>query len=255
MTVPHKIEILGVPGIPLIKEGDDIAHILLDCLKKNNISLENSDVIIIAQTIVSKAEGNIVDLRDIEPTEKALKLSQKTGKDPRLCQLILQEAVELVRVGEGPIIAETKQGIVCASCGIDQSNVLGDHHHVVLLPEDSDRSAARIRKKILDNTEKDVAVIISDTQGRPLRAGAIGTAVGVSGLVPIWVRAGESDLYGYILKASPIAVADELASAASLVQGQSNEGLPIVIVRGARYLRGEGTAKGLIREREKDLFR
>jgi coenzyme F420-0:L-glutamate ligase/coenzyme F420-1:gamma-L-glutamate ligase len=255
MSVPYKIEILAVPGIPLIKEGDDIADILLDCLKKSNMTLKDSDVIVIAQTIVSKAEGNMVDLRDIEPSEKALKLSEKTGKDPRICELILREAVELVRVGEGPIIAETKHGIVCASCGIDQSNVLGDYHHVVLLPEDPDMSAAKLRKRIFKETGIDVAVIISDTQGRPLRSGAIGTAVGLSGLLPIWVRAGESDLYGYILKASPIAVADELASAASLVQGQSNEGLPIVIVRGARYLRGEGTAKGLQREREKDLFR
>jgi coenzyme F420-0:L-glutamate ligase/coenzyme F420-1:gamma-L-glutamate ligase len=255
MTTPQKIEICAVPGIPLIKEGDDIAQILLDCLTTYDIPLEDSDVIVIAQTVVSKAEGNIVDLREIEPSPRAFELSEVTGKDPRVCELILREAVEIVRLGKGPIIAETKHGIVCASCGIDHSNVSGDKDHVVVLPDDPDLSAESIRKKILQKTGKDVAVIINDTQGRPLRAGAVGTAVGLSGLLPIWVRAGESDLYGYVLEASPIAVADELASAASILQGQSNESIPIVLIRGARYLRGEGTARGLLRAREKDLFR
>lgn len=251
----RKIEIIPIPDVPLIKEGDDIGQILLDCLAKKSISLQDSDVIVIAQTIISKAEGNIIDLRKIIPSPESIELSNKTGKDPRLCELILREAVEIVRVGEGPIIAETKQGIVCASCGIDHSNVLGDLDHVALLPEDPDRSAFKIREKIRKETKKDVAVIINDTQGRPLRAGAVGTAVGLSGLVPIWVRAGEPDLFGYVLTASPIAVADELASAASILQGQSDEGIPAVIIRGARYLKGEGTAKGLLRNREKDLFR
>lgn len=255
MNPPQKIEIIPVPGIPLIKEGDDIGLILIECLETHGIFLQDSDVIVIAETIISKAEGNIVDLRDMKPSSHALELSEKTGKDPRLCELILREAVEIVRVGNGPIIAETKQGIVCASCGIDHSNVTGDKDHVVLLPENPDRSAAEIREKILKATGKDVSVIINDTQGRPLRAGAVGTAIGLSGLIPIWVRAGESDLYGYVLEASPIAIADELASAASILHGQSDEGIPIVIIRGARYLRGEGSAAELQRDREKDLFR
>jgi coenzyme F420-0:L-glutamate ligase/coenzyme F420-1:gamma-L-glutamate ligase len=251
----QKIEIISVPGIPLIKEGDDVGLILIECLKTQGISLQDSDVIVIAETIISKAEGNVVDLRDIEPTAQAMELSEKTGKEPQLCELILREAVEMVRVGKGPIIAETKHGNVCASCGIDHSNVAGDKNHVVLLPDDPDRSAVEIRKKIRKAIGKDVAVIINDTQGRPLRAGAVGTAIGLSGLVPIWVRAGESDLYGYILEASPIAIADELASAASLLQGQADEGIPIVILRGVRYMRGEGSAADLLRDREKDLFR
>lgn len=255
MNTSQKIEIIPVLGIPLIKKGDNISQILLKCLKDNDISLEDSDVIVICQAIVSKAEGNIVDLREIHPSKEAQEFSHKTGKDPRLCELILREAVEIVRVGKGPIIAETKHGIICASCGIDHSNVAGNKDFVALLPEDPDKTAFQIREAIKKETGKDVAVIISDTQGRPLRSGAVGTAIGLSGLLPIWVRAGESDLYGYVLEASPIAVADELASAASLLQGQSNEGIPIVIIRGARYLKGEGTARGLLREREKDLFR
>jgi coenzyme F420-0:L-glutamate ligase/coenzyme F420-1:gamma-L-glutamate ligase len=255
MTTLRKIEIIAVPEVPHIKEGDDIVQILLDSLNKSDITLEDSDVIVIAQTIVSKAEGKVVDMREIEPSPKARELSEKTGKDPRLCELIVREAVEIVRVGEGPIIAETKHGIICASCGIDHSNVSGDEYHVALLPDDPDGTASEMRREILKKTGREVAVIVSDTQGRPLRAGAIGTAIGVSGLVPIWVKAGESDLYGYILQASPIAIADELASAASILQGQSHEGIPIVIIRGARYLRGEGTAKDLLRAREKDLFR
>jgi coenzyme F420-0:L-glutamate ligase/coenzyme F420-1:gamma-L-glutamate ligase len=255
MTTLQKIEIVAVPEIPLIKEGDDIVQILLDSLNESDTALEDSDVIVVAQTIVSKAEGKVIDLREIEPSPEAVELSEETGKDPRLCELILREAVEIVRVGKGPIIAETKHGIICASCGIDHSNVSGDEYHVALLPDDPDGTALEMRRKILKKTGKEVAVIISDTQGRPLRAGAIGTAIGVSGLAPIWVKAGESDLYGYILQASPIAIADELASAASILQGQSHEGIPIVIIRGARYLRGEGTAKDLLRAREKDLFR
>lgn len=255
MDTFQKIEIISVPDIPLIKEGDNISQILLNCLEKNDIVLQDSDVIVIAQTIISKAERSIVNLREVNPSLKAVELSEETGKDPRLCELILREAVEIVRVGKGPIIAETKHGIICASCGIDHSNVEGDLDYVALLPEDSDRSAVEIREFIRKKTGKDVAVIINDTQGRPLRAGAVGTAIGSSGLVPIWVRAGESDLYGYILEASPIAIADELASAASILQGQSNEGIPVVIIRGARYLKGEGTAKELLRDREKDLFR
>lgn len=255
MCEPQKIEIIPVLHVPLIKDGDDVPQILLDCLKKSGITLKDSDVIVIAQTIISKAEGNIVDLREIEPSQKALEFAEKTGKDPRVCELIVREAVEIVRLGNGPIIAETKQGIVCASCGIDHSNVSGDKDHVILLPDDPDASADAIRKFILEKTGKDVAVIINDTQGRPLRAGAVGTAVGLSGLVPIWVRAGESDLYGYVLEASPIAIADELASAASILQGQSDEGIPAVVIRGAVYVRGEGTAKGLLRDRERDLFR
>lgn len=255
MDTLQKIEIIPVSNIPLIKEGDNISQILLNCLEKNGIALQDTDVIVIAQTIISKAEGSVVNLREVNPSLKAVELSEETGKDPRLCELILREAVEIVRVGKGPIIAETKHGIVCASCGIDHSNVKGDLDYVALLPEDSDRSALEIREFIRKKTGKDVAVIINDTQGRPLRAGAVGTAIGLSGIVPIWVRAGESDLYGYVLEASPIAIADELASAASILQGQSNEGIPIVIIRGARYLKGEGTAKELQRARERDLFR
>jgi coenzyme F420-0:L-glutamate ligase/coenzyme F420-1:gamma-L-glutamate ligase len=255
MCTPQKIEIIPVLHIPLIKKGDDIPQILLDCITKTGITLQDTDVIVVAQTIVSKAEGNIVDLKTIEPSQKAVELAEITGKDPRVCELIMKEAVELVRVGNGPIIAETKQGIVCASCGIDHSNVAGDKDHVILLPDDPDASADAIRKFILEKTGKDVAVIINDTQGRPLRAGAVGTAIGLSGLVPIWVRAGESDLFGYVLEASPIAIAEELASAASILQGQSNEGIPVVVIRNAVYVKGEGTAKELLRKREKDLFR
>lgn len=255
MNTFEKIEIIPIPGVPLIREGDDITQILLECLRESSISLQDSDVIVIAQTIVSKAEGNVVDLRTIEPSPQAYELAEDTGKDPRVCELILRESVEIVRVGKGPIIAETKHGIVCASCGIDHSNVAGDFDHVALLPDDPDKTALTIRETILRETGVDTAVIINDTQGRPLRGGAVGTAVGLSGLQPIWVRAGESDLYGYVLEASPIAVADELASAASILQGQSNEGIPIVLIRGARYMKGEGTAKDLLRSREKDLFR
>lgn len=170
-------------------------------------------------------------------------------------QLILDESKEVLKTGDTVIVVETKDGNICASAGIDVSNVCGDESFVGLLPKDPDQEAGKIRVSLRKITGKEVAVIISDTQGRPFRSGAIGVAIGVSGMEPLWKRAGEKDLYGYELKSSIIATADEAASTASLLMGQANEGIPVVVIRGARYLKGEGSSKELLREKEKDLFR
>ncbi|KYC49299.1 MAG: Coenzyme F420:L-glutamate ligase [Candidatus Methanofastidiosum methylothiophilum] len=170
-------------------------------------------------------------------------------------QLILDESKELLKVGDTVIVVETKDGNICASAGIDVSNVCGDESIVGLLPKDPDQEAEKIRVSLKKITGKEVAIIISDTQGRPFRSGAIGVAIGVSGMKPLWKRAGEKDLYGYELKSSIIATADEAASAASLLMGQADEGIPVVVIRGSRYLKGEGSSKELLREKEKDLFR
>jgi len=245
-----EIRIIPVLDIPLIKEKDKLAKIISERIK-----IEDDDIVVLCETAVSKAQGRVVDLKKIKPCNKAIELSKKTGKDPRLVQLILDESKEVLRVGDTVIVVETKDGNICASAGIDVSNVCGDESIVGLLPKDPDQEADKIRVSLKKITGKEVAVIISDTQGRPFRSGAIGVAIGVSGMKPLWKRAGEKDLYGYELKSSIIATADEAASAASLLMGQADEGIPIVVIRGARYLKGEGSSKELMREKEKDLFR
>lgn len=236
--------------MPLIKEKDNLAKIISE-----RIELKDGDIVVICETVVSKAQGRVVNLKDINPSNMAIELSRKTGKDPRLVQLILDESKNVLKVGDTVIVVETKDGNICASAGIDVSNVCGDESFVGLLPKDPDNEAKLIRNTLKELTGVDVAVIISDTQGRPFRSGAIGVAIGISGMNPLWKRAGEKDLYGYELKSSVIATADEAASAASLLMGQANEGIPIVVIRGARYLKGEGSSKDLLREKEKDLFR
>jgi len=237
-------------NIPLIKEKDDLTKIISERIK-----LKDRDIVIICETVVSKAQGRVIDIKNINPSDNAIKISKQTGKDPRLVQLILDESKEVLKVGDTVIVVETKDGNICASAGIDVSNVCGDASIVGLLPKDPDQEAEKIRLALKEITGKEVAVIISDTQGRPFRSGAVGVAIGVSGMKSLWKRAGEKDLYGYELKSSIIATADEAASAASLLMGQANEGIPVVIIRGARYLKGEGSSKELLREKEKDLFR
>ena len=245
-----EIRIIPVTGIPLIKEGDDLAKIISD-----RIELQEDDILVICETVVSKSQGRVINLSKIKPSSKAIEYSKKTSKDPRLVQLILDESKEVLKVGDSVIVVETKDGNICASAGIDVSNVCGDESIVGLLPKDPDKEAEKIRLELKKLTGKDVAVIISDTQGRPFRSGAIGVAIGVSGMNPLWKRAGEKDLYGYELKSSIIATADEASSAASLLMGQADEGIPVVIIRGARYQKGKGSSKELLREKEKDLFR
>ncbi|KYC52677.1 MAG: Coenzyme F420:L-glutamate ligase [Candidatus Methanofastidiosum methylothiophilum] len=249
-ALTSEIRIIPVLGIPLIKEKDNLSRIISERIK-----LEEGDIVVICETVVSKAQGRVVNLKDVIPSNNAIELSKKTGKDPRLVQLILDESKDVLKVGDTVIVVETKDGNICASAGIDVSNVCGNESVVGLLPLDPDLEASSIRNSLKELTGVDVAVIISDTQGRPFRSGAIGVAIGVSGMRPLWKRAGEKDLYGYELKSSVIATADEAASAASLLMGQADEGIPVVIIRGARYLKGEGSSKELLREKEKDLFR
>jgi len=209
---------------------------------------------VIAHIIVSRAEGNVINLNTVAPSDFAKNLAQRCNKDPALVETVLRESRTLVRTGNGNIIAETKHGFICANAGVDRSNVPGDGN-VALLPKRPDRSAQEIRRRIRELTGKEVAVIISDTHGRPLREGEINVAIGVAGISPIRDLRGERDLFGYILRVKRTAIADELASAAELVIGQADEGIPVAIIRGYPYLKS-GTAKAteLIRPREKDLF-
>lgn len=250
-----KIELIPVEGMPLVKRDDDIAWLIVEALGNSGVKLLSKDILVIAQKIVSKAEGRIVDLRELEVSAEAVLLAEKTGKEPALVEAILRESNEILRHSDGLIIAEQKLGIVCANAGIDQSNVAGGGGLVALLPANPDESAGRIRMRIKALTDKEVAVIINDTHGRPFRLGAVGIAIGVAGMRPISDLRGRKDLCSYTMRTTTAALADELASAASILMGQCDEAIPAVVVRGLDYEPAPGSARQLIRNPEKDLFR
>ncbi len=255
---------MGLNGIPLIKPGDDIPKIIFNALKSNNITLKDGDIILIAQTIISKSLGRIINLKDITPSKRANEIYQKITpkakdfgipiKSPELIQAILDESIEIIK-SEHVLITETKHGFVCANAGIDKSNIEGETN-VTLLPEDSDLEADNIRKDLRELTNKNVAVIITDSFGRPFRIGAVGVALGVSGIVPIIDKRGDKDLFGYELQSTIIGQIDNLSSAAQLLMGESDEGRPVIIIRGYVFQLSENASINLIlREKSLDLFR
>lgn len=248
------IQIIGIKGLPIIKAGDNLAELICKNAEKQGTPIRDGDIVVVTHVIVSRAEGHIVNLDEITPSMFARTIAELYDKDPALVEVVLREAKSIRRMAEGKIITETRHGFVCANSGVDKSNVPGERC-VALLPEDPDASAKRIRQEIKRLTGCDVAIIISDTHGRPLREGEINVAVGVSGLKPIRDRRGEMDLFGYVLRVKQTAVADELSSAAELVIGQADEGIPVAIIRGYNYIKSEDAkAKELVRPREKDLF-
>jgi len=248
------IEIRSVNGLPIIKEGDDLARLICSAADQQGTPIQDGDIIVITHVVVSRAEGNVVDLDKIVPSDFAKAFAQEFNKDPALVEVILRESKSVVRMGDGKLITETNHGFICANSGVDRSNVPGIRK-VALLPENPDRSARRIRQRIKRLTGKDVAVIISDTHGRPLRNGEINVAIGVSGINPIRDRRGEKDLFGYVLRVKRMAIADELCSAAELVIGQASEAIPVAIIRGYAYPKSEkAKATALIRPKEKELF-
>lgn len=251
------VKLIGIKNIPMIGQGDDVGTIIIEAAESEGLEIMDHDVFVVAETVVSKAEGNLIKLDSIEVSEQALEISEKTSKDPRIVQTIIDESVEIIKVGPNFIISETKHGFVCANAGIDESNV--ETGFLKPIPQDSDESASIIRTTIESATGKNVAVILSDTQGRPFREGAVGVALGVSGIDPVWNRQGETDLFERELETTTIAVADELASAASIVMGQAAEGLPVVIVRGVEYaekLRSTSSdIKPILRPKKFDVFR
>jgi coenzyme F420-0:L-glutamate ligase/coenzyme F420-1:gamma-L-glutamate ligase len=249
------VEIIAVENLPLITKGDNLAELICSAAKKQNTPIQEKDVLIITHVAVSKAEGSVVNLDEVVASERAKEIARKTGKEPALVEVILRETKEIVRMRLNSLITETKKGMVCANAGVDRSNVAGERN-IVLLPENADASAQKIRQEITRLTGCDVAVIVSDTQGRPFRMGEMNVAIGVAGIKPIRDRRGEKDLFGYVLRIKQTAVADELASAAELVIGQANEGIPVAIIRGYKYQATErASATELTRPKEKDLFR
>jgi coenzyme F420-0:L-glutamate ligase / coenzyme F420-1:gamma-L-glutamate ligase len=251
----NAVTVIAVENLPLIKEGDNLGQLIVEAAKTQNTPLQEKDIIVITHVAVSKAEGNVINLDQIQPSDRAKQIAQKTGKDPALVEVILRETKDIVRLGQNSIITETKSGIICANAGVDRSNILGERN-VAPLPKDSNASAQNIRAEIKRLSCVNVAVIISDTHGRPLRMGEINVAIGVAGIKPIRDRRGEKDLFGYVLRIKQTAIADELSSAAELVIGQANEGIPAAIIRGYSYSIAENvSATGLTRPRERDLFR
>lgn len=224
------IELFGLENIPIIDGNSNISLIIKEAIEKQGCGLNHGDIVLIAETLISKAEENFIKLDELTPSKEAMDLANQSGKDPKLVQAILDESNEVVRVGPNFIITETKHGFVCANAGIDESNV-GDGL-ATPMPNDADKSAAEIRGFLEDEFGEEIAVIITDTQGRAFRFGAIGTAIGCSGISPIWRRVGEKDLYGRELETTEIATCDELSAAASLIMGQADEGLPVVLIRG-----------------------
>ncbi len=251
------IELFGLENIPIVDGNSDISLIIKDAINKQGCNLNHGDIVLIAETLISKAEENFIRLDDLTPSSEAIKLAEESGKDPKLVQAILDESSEVVRVGSNFIITETKHGFVCANAGIDESNV-GDGL-ATPMPEDADKSAREIREFLEDEFNQEIAVIITDTQGRAFRFGAIGTAIGCSGISPIWKRVGEKDLYGRELETTEIATCDELSAAASLIMGQADEGLPVVIVRGFDsfdILRNtDSNIKSVLMPKKADVFR
>ncbi|MFH0848816.1 MAG: coenzyme F420-0:L-glutamate ligase [archaeon] len=247
------ITILGLRGIPLVREGDDLSQLILAAAQKQQVTLENGDVLIITQKIVSKAEGRTRKLAEVIPSEFAKTIAASTNHDSRHVELILQESLRAIRMRDGHLIMETKHGFVCANSGVDRSNVEGDEE-VTLLPIDPDLSAERIRKDIGKRLGVDVVVIVTDTFGRAWRTGQVNFAIGLSGMRPEKDYRGSEDMFGYTLTVTKIAVADELAAAGELVMNKTDQ-VPVAVIKGYRYPQGEGTAKELVRPIESDLFR
>jgi coenzyme F420-0:L-glutamate ligase/coenzyme F420-1:gamma-L-glutamate ligase len=259
--------------IPLIRHGDNLADIIVRSLSETGIELQDGDILVLAQKIVSKAEGRMVNLTTVTPSLRALELAEQTQKDPRFLELVLQESNEVLRTRPGTIIVEHRLGFVCANAGIDHSNVapapipdsppptlgerLGvrDEEWVLLLPLDPDASSRALREKIETATGKKIGVMIIDSHGRAWRNGTVGVAIGVAGLPALQDLRGTPDLFGFTLRITQVGVADELAAAASLVMGQAAEGTPVVHVRGFPYPLREGSLKELLRPKEQDMFR
>ena len=245
--------------MPFIRHGDDLADIVLNALPGNHIALEDNDILVFAQKIVSKAEGRAVNLVTITPSPRAIDLAQQTEKDPRLVELILCESNEVLRTRLGTIIVEHKLGFVCANAGIDHSNVAGagdsTEEWVLLLPAQPDRSAEQMRNDIQSKTGKRVGILIIDSHGRAWRNGTVGVAIGIAGVPGLEDLRGKPDLFNFTLRITQVGAADELAAAASLVMGQAAEGTPVVHVRGFPYPLREGSLKELIRPKDQDLFR
>ena len=247
------ITLSAIEGIPLVNEGDDLARLIASGIERTGLKLQAGDIVVVCQKVVSKAEGRVVDLKNITPSEFANSLAKRWEKDPRAVELVLRQTNRIVRNDRGVIIVETAQGWVCANAGVDESNSLTDDS-AILLPEDPDASAARIRAGLKNLCGLEIAVLVTDTFGRPWRDGLTEICLGIAGMNPILDLRGTTDLGGRELQHTVVAIADELAAAAGLLMEKA-AAVPAVLVRGYAYQPFDGSAKVLIRPAEADLFR
>ena len=254
---PTRMTVMALAGIPEIRPGDDLAGLIIDSVAANEEAIVDGDVLVVAQKIVSKAEGRYVDLAKVTPSKEAISLAQQVDKDPRLVELILSCSAEIVRFRPGVLIVANGHGLVLANAGIDTSNLdpQRGETEVLLLPEDPDRSAAELLDELSRRTGASIGVVINDSLGRAWRNGTVGVAIGTSGVVALADLRGRPDRRGRELRVTEVGLADEIAAAASAVMGQADEGRPVVIVRGLSEAAGHGTARDLVRARELDLFR
>lgn len=251
-----RLQIIGVPGIPLIETGDDLPVLISNALRGAGLTLEAGDVVVITSKIVSKAEGRWVDLAAVEPDDEARRVAEVVGKDPREVAVILGESEGVSRMREGVLIARHKLGLVCANAGMDHSNARPDGEWRLLLPAAPDESARQLRHALSAAFGVPIAVILSDSHGRPFRLGTVGVAIGAAGLPALWDLRGKPDLFGEALRVTEVGFADELAAAAGLVLGQAAEGIPVAIIRGLAYpVREDASAADLVRSPERDLYR
>ena len=251
------VSLIAISGLPMVGPGDDLAHLCLTALEAEGLSLENDDIVVVAQKIVSKAEGRFVRLSEVAPSARACELAALVNKDPRLVEVILSESTDVIRHKPDVLIVEHKLGYIMANAGIDQSNVEAEdgEERVLLLPRDPDATCAALKARFNERSGADVGVIINDSAGRAWRMGTLGFALGVAGLPALYDQVGRTDLYGRPLRVTEIAFADEIAAAASLVMGQAAEGRPVVIVRGLSWDGAASDATALLRPRSEDLFR
>ena len=256
-TRAAELRLVALPGLPMVREGDDLVELILDAVDRSGERLCDGDVLVIAQKIVSKAEGRTVRIDSVVPSARAIELGAETGRDPRIVELILAESEEVLRSSHDVIVVVHRLGFVMANAGIDQSNVVqGDGAGVaLLLPRDPDATCSALREALRRRTGADLGIVINDSHGRAWRMGTIGVALGTAGLPGLLDLRGKPDLFQRTLRSTEIGYADEIASAASLLMGQADEGQPVVLVRGVRRPRRDGTARELIRPRNRDLFR
>lgn len=254
MNTPSII-ITALPGIPLIQAGDDLPQLILEAVERAGLSLQSGDALVVTSKIVSKSEGRLFDLNDIQPGAEAQRLAQETRKDPRIVELVLRESRLISRKAPGVLVVQHRLGFISANAGIDQSNVDGGEDKVLLLPLDPDESAAGLRTRLRELTGADVGIVISDSHGRPFRMGNVGVAIGVAGMPALLDLRGKPDLFGRELKISIQGYADLVASAANLLTGEADEGRPVVLLRGMAFPHIEGRASALNRPPEQDLYR
>jgi coenzyme F420-0:L-glutamate ligase/coenzyme F420-1:gamma-L-glutamate ligase len=252
-----ELRLVALPGLPLVRQGDDLVRLILEAVGRSGERLRDGDVLVIAQKIVSKTEGRAVRIDSVVPSARAVQLATETGRDPRIVELILAESEEVLRASRDVIVVVHRLGFVMANAGIDQSNVAqGDGAGIaLLLPRDPDATCMALREALRRRTGADLGIIINDSHGRPFRTGTVGVALGVAGLPGLLDLRGRPDLFDRRLQSTEIGYADEIASAASLLMGQADEGRPVVLVRGVPLAQRDGDARELIRPRSRDLFR